>query len=78
MFKSIGVYEEINLIKPINEMMKRLEKLGKDVRKEVILWACRKSKHQSTWSFFAEHFGIPENEWPEREFKFIDHRGREF
>jgi hypothetical protein len=58
-------FQRIDAIRSTSGMENALRKLDEVLRKDVILFALRNSRFQFHWSFFAEQYGIPENEWPD-------------
>lgn len=59
-----NIYSIINDIRSVEEMRDELNKLSPSLRKAVILLALSNSRHQYTWSAFAEEFGVPVEDWP--------------
>jgi hypothetical protein len=51
-------YEYIDEIRSVAEMQAVLDSLTEPERAGVITLALRRSRHQFTWSFFAERYGI--------------------
>ena len=59
-----NIYSIINDMRSMEEMRDELNKLSPSLRKAVILLALSDSRHQYTWSAFAEEFGVHVDEWP--------------
>jgi hypothetical protein len=62
-----AVYEAIDKIKSIAQMREKLENLDYDLRQDVIKVGLARSSFQFTWSFMAVQYGVPEQDWPERQ-----------
>jgi hypothetical protein len=45
----------------------KLENLDYDLRQDVIKVGLARSSFQFTWSFMAVQYGVPEQDWPERQ-----------
>lgn len=60
-------FNRIDCIVSTNEMIRAVQALNENLKKEVIFLGLKRSKHQFHWSYIADKFGIPEKDWPNQE-----------
>lgn len=62
----LDTYRRIDDLPSVSQMRDAVATLRASIRRAVILYALEHSRFQFQWSWFAQEFGIPEGEWPER------------